>query len=163
VLALGAERTAEGEVVARVNGRELAAALGIGRDAATKALGTLRRRGLISIAQRRAPGGRFVGTRYLIELPVEDDSDQPRGPRRAAHHGPAPTLFDSPNDHRGADHDHHPDNLDEAEGNDQPDYYSDYYSDYYTNLTAPARDLTEDQHALAFKMRGGVDASEASC
>ena len=76
LLALGAEHTSSGTLIATLGVRELAQQLGVGRDATARAMGILREQGLISVAQSRAGGGRFDGTH-----------DTPK-------RGQAPTLFD---------------------------------------------------------------------
>jgi hypothetical protein len=51
ILALAAEVTSERRLVATLNSRQVAAALGVGRDAAGKALSVLRERQLIVLEQ----------------------------------------------------------------------------------------------------------------
>jgi DNA-binding MarR family transcriptional regulator len=62
VLALAAELTGDGQLVATLNAREVASALGVGREAAGRALALLRRRELVVLVQsRRARRNIFVG------------------------------------------------------------------------------------------------------
>ena len=70
VLALGARPGAAGALVVVLGVRELAGQLSVGRDAAAKALTTLRDFGVISAVQQRAGRGRFDGTRHTVLLPV---------------------------------------------------------------------------------------------
>jgi hypothetical protein len=102
LLALSARLDATGALVVTVGVRDLAAQLGVGRDAAAKSLSRLRELGVISASQQRAGGGRFDGTRYTVLLPVlaEPPSPRPeaRSPRpRRAPRATSPTslsLFD---------------------------------------------------------------------
>jgi hypothetical protein len=105
LLALSARPDAAGALVVTVGVRDLAAGLGVGRDAAAKALSRLRELGLVSATQQRAGGGRFDGTRLTIVLPVvagapaTRPSSSPRSPRPPT--TPSLTslsLFDDPTD-----------------------------------------------------------------
>ena len=70
--------------------------MGVGRDAAGRALGLLRRRGLVEVEQARRAGGHFTATRYVIRIDVVTETAHPR-PRVNHHtHAPTPTLFDTP-------------------------------------------------------------------
>lgn len=95
LLALRAEHTSDGALIATLVVRELAQQLGVGRDAAAKAMGSLRKAGLISPAQQRARGGRFDGTRHTVH--IEHVLETTTGPTRESHGTPrrdqAPTLF----------------------------------------------------------------------
>ena len=98
-LVLAARRTGLGGLVAGVNGREIATAVGVGRDAATKALALLRARGLIMLDQPRGDGGQFRAVRY--EIRVQRVGVTPRSTRRthtaSVRQQPATmTLFDPP-------------------------------------------------------------------
>ena len=70
LLALSGQLDARGALVVTVGVRELAAQLGVGRDATANALSHLRELGLISASQQRAGRGRFDGTRHTILLPL---------------------------------------------------------------------------------------------
>ena len=108
-LVLAARPTVVGELVARANAREIAAAAGVGRDAATKALALLRDRGLIVMEQPRSNGGQFHAARYVIR--VERLGEAPPTKRRAhtisaRERVATPTLFGPPtSDTRNPDDD----------------------------------------------------------
>jgi DNA-binding transcriptional MocR family regulator len=96
LLAMRAERTSAGALVVTLGVRELAQQLGVGRDAAARAMGMLREHGLISFAQNRAGAGRFDGTHHTVHIervleattrPTREAQDTPRRDQAA-------TLFD---------------------------------------------------------------------
>jgi len=154
VLVLVAERTAAGQLVARLGVRGVAAELGVGKDAAGRALTALRERGLIAVEERRERAGRFDGVRYVISVPVSvEPDDTPRTKtRRALRHHEAPTLFDNPNGH--------PNTRDYHDSNNR---YSGYYdSDDHNSDTdsSSSTDLPNHAHALALGMLGADEASE---
>jgi hypothetical protein len=103
LLALAAQLDAAGKLVVTVGVRDLAAGLGVGRDAAAKALSRLRELRLVSATQQRAGGGRFDGTRLTIVLPVvagapaSRPSSSPRSPRPPTTRAlTSLSLFDEP-------------------------------------------------------------------
>ena len=96
VLALAAELTGDGQLIATLNARQVAAALGVGRDAAANALALLRRRGLIVVEQSRRAGGHF--TCDALRDPDrhgERVRASPISRQATERHASAPTLFDT--------------------------------------------------------------------
>jgi hypothetical protein len=81
LLALAGEDV-DGRWIAMSNAREIASRLGIGKDRAASALGTLREAGLV-VAQtsRDASSSRFAAGCYEVRLPVSDHGEA-REPRR---------------------------------------------------------------------------------
>ncbi len=86
----------DGQLVARLGPRQLAKAVGVGKDTAARAVLVLRRRELVSIEEQRAGNGRFCGAYYVIHLAVSLNADTVRVSRRSERAMPAPTLFDVP-------------------------------------------------------------------
>lgn len=154
-LALHARLDGESRLVASSNARDLARLLGVGRDAATRSLATLRRSGFIATEERRGAGGRFARTELVIALPVQGDIDTPAvGRRRAPRTSATLTLFDppapkpdtTPNRKQHSDttdntreEEHHPDTTaQERDDNTDPD--------------TSHRRLPENSHTLALGM-----------
>jgi hypothetical protein len=105
LLALSAQLDAAGTLVVTVGVRDLAAGLGVGRDAAANAMSQLRELRLVSASQQRAGGGRFDGTRHTITLPVVARApatrpvSSPGSPRPPTTPSLTPlSLFDDPAD-----------------------------------------------------------------
>ena len=96
VLALAAELTRDGRLIATLNARQVAFALGVGRDAAGNALALLRRRELIVLEQSRRAGGHFTATSYVIRIDLVTEFTHPQPRRNHRGHASAPTLFDTP-------------------------------------------------------------------
>ena len=110
-LVLGGELTGVGALVASTNAGEIATKVGVGRDAATKALARLRAHGLIVLDQPRGEGGQFRAARYGIS--VKRAGEAPTTTRRAGasprRRMATPTLFDTPTiDTSDSDHDDQP-------------------------------------------------------
>ncbi len=61
--------TADGEAHASV--RTVAAELGVAVNTAQRAIGRLRRAGIVEHAQRRSVGGHFAGATYRVEIPTD--------------------------------------------------------------------------------------------
>lgn len=95
-LVLKAQFDVDGQLVARVGVRQLAEAVGVGKDTAARAFLELRGRELVSIEEQRAGDGRFCGTRYTVHLTVSLKADTVRVSRRSKRRMGAPTLFDAP-------------------------------------------------------------------
>lgn len=96
VLVLEARVGTDGRLVAQLGARQLAKAVGVGKDTAARGLLLLRRREMVSIEEQRAGNGRFCGGRYAINLAVSLKTDTVQASRRAKQAMPAPTLFDAP-------------------------------------------------------------------
>jgi hypothetical protein len=59
----------DGVIVAFLSVRALAAGLGVAKDTAARALGTLRTKGVIALCQSRTPLGHFAARSYMIVTP----------------------------------------------------------------------------------------------
>jgi hypothetical protein len=159
-LGLAARPTAEGELAASANAREIATAVGIGRDAATKALAVLRDRDLIVMEQPRREGGQFRTARYAIRLPrvVEAPPAARRARTIAAHRRvETPTLFDTPAiDTDKPEHDDHPPDARRP---------ADSATDDSPHHSPPSPPDSRDQpHTLALSMRTAGDSGNGvSC
>ena len=143
VLALAAELTSDGRLVATLNAREVASALGVGRDAAGNALALLRRRELVVLEQSRRAGGHFTSTRYVLRIDVVSESTHPQPRRNRQGHASTPTLFDTPT----TDTDHG-----DAHGT----------SAKWDSRIAATK-LPEISHTLAFSNAPAVEPDGATC
>lgn len=153
ILVLSARLDADRGLVASVGARDLARLLGVGRDAASNAVSTLRRVGLVASNDRRGSGGRFAGTELVVVLPVEESNAVTVTRRRSAR-APEPTLFDLPTTHPNRlplDHT----NLRHPPTAHPPPTDT---SSHSQRLRAP---LPQFPHTLALRMPGG--AGGASC
>jgi hypothetical protein len=155
---LAAQPGSDGQLVARGNARDVAAAVGVGRDSATKALVVLRDRQLIALEQPRHHGGRFGTTRYVIRVGRRRDvpGEEPRARRRGGGRQSrvaTPTLFDSATTDTDATEDDHPTGQ-HADAERDPDSAS-------TPDESTTRRLPKKPHTLALEMRGHSD--DARC
>ncbi len=163
LLALSAQLDARGALVVAVGVRDLAAQLGVGRDATANALSHLRELGLISASQQRAGRGRFDGTRHTILLPVLTEPSRNTRTRssktarlRRAQRTASPTspsLFDDPTDP--------PTDPPTAARTDATDASDSSSPDHSTPVP---EDLPKKLHELAFnRMPSAGDAGGVSC
>jgi hypothetical protein len=153
ILALAARPDGEGRLVASLNTRDLAALLGVGRDAATNALSVLRRRGLVISDERRGAGGRFAATELVVQLPMEPRASQRK--QRVSRPVSEPTLFDtstSTSDDPNAPTDAHPRPV----TTDDP-------ADTRTHRQAPPTSLPPIAHTLALGMPTVSRSGDAGC
>jgi len=68
-VALGAESTGDGRLVAATSARQVAAGLAIDAGTAAGALRQLRRRGILTLERQPGPGGRFGLSTYSLTTP----------------------------------------------------------------------------------------------
>lgn len=170
-LALHARPDGAGRLVAPLSARELAGLLGVGRDAATRALGALRRSGLVATEERRASGGRFARSGLVIVLPVnEDGSTAAAGRRHSPRHAPEPTLFDPPTASANNQPDREPSTIDHTNQEHQPNTNEDrppdtrpQPTDHTTHPNRAHTRLPGNSHTLALRMPTACDAGGARC
>lgn len=158
-LMLSAHVGRDEHLVVGANARDLATVVGVGRDAASKALVVLRDRQLVALEQPRHAGGRFGATRYVIRVSrVGDGSPAERRvrPISSRHRVAELTLFDLPTN----DTDHRDDNPTEL----KPRAHTNTPTDTdipSTDGTTPR--LPNEPHTLALEMRGSSSDGGESC
>ncbi len=154
VLALSAQLERDGRLTLAMNARELAAVLGVGRDAATRALAVLRDRHLIALEQPRH-GGQFAGTRYTVHVRRgEPEVARNRAPRPVSSglRMTMPTLFDTDAaGHTTAAHPAHrlPNQHDNPADDNTPANDNHHDHDTHPHPSEPTKRLPEQPHALA--------------
>lgn len=152
ILALAAHPTGDGQLTVALNARQVAVALGVGRETAGKALALLRRQGLIVFDQPRADGGHFTGTQYTIRVELLSEPEVPRDrTTRRAPRVSAPTLFDTPT----TDRDDRPPDIPGPD--DTP------IKNGARESHAAATQLPEISHTLALSMPTDTDAGSERC
>lgn len=151
-LALAARPACGGPLTATLNTRQVATAIGVGREAAGNALALLRRRGLIVLEQPRRNDGHFTGTRYTIRIEPPSKPELPRHQtERHDRSEPAPTLFDATS----------PD-LDDA-APDVPRVHVTRDAHATRDSEVVAQGVPDISHTLALSMPSNIASGSARC